>query len=192
VVIARNDETVAWMLRRVFQNPKTVMITNLEHLYFDQIRDLYGAEIQLLRMLPQMAAHASCAELRKVFENHVQETHRHCARLCKISERNGVSQQTVSCESMHTLLREVTKYLTETVPGDVRDGILIAAGKRIEHYEIAGYEVAGSFADCLGYLEDEKLLRETQEEEAAASVALGRIAREGVFLASANESVSLV
>src|SRR5215217_9038448 len=94
-------------------NPRPIMITNLEQLYFDQIRDLYCAEIQLLKMLPQMAAHATCSNLRDAFKGHLQETHRHCARLCKISERHGISHQIVACESMHTMLRELTRQLTE-------------------------------------------------------------------------------
>ena len=103
------------------------MITNLEQLYYNQIRDLYSAETQLLGMLPQMAAHSTCRELRDAFKDRIEETRTHCARLDEISERHGISPNTVPCEAMKGLLLETKKSLTETVPGDVRDAVRIAS-----------------------------------------------------------------
>lgn len=179
------------MLRNGDDNPTCNMTTSLEELYFDQIRDVYCAEIQVLRMLPQMASYASCAELADLFKGHTQDTHRHCARLCKISERHGISHLSVACESMHVLLREAARNLTETIPGKLRDGVLIAAANRIEHYEIGAYGVAKAFADCLGYREDSSLLEESLQEESEASAALTRIATGGEFLLGRNVPVSI-
>ncbi|MEO7100349.1 MAG: DUF892 family protein [Luteolibacter sp.] len=168
------------------------MITSLEQLYFDQICDLYSAEMQLLGMLPQMAAHATGRELRNAFNDHLQETHTHCARLGIISERHGIPHQTMACDAMRGLLRQVMKYLTRTVPGDVRDAVLIASGNRIEHYQIAGYGVARAFADCLGFAHDASLLSETLAEEAAADAVITKIATGGLFRYGVNEAASFV
>ena len=46
------------------------MITNLEQLYFDQLRDLFSAEKQLIAALPEMASHASHEELRDAHDAH--------------------------------------------------------------------------------------------------------------------------
>ncbi|RYD70202.1 MAG: DUF892 family protein, partial [Verrucomicrobiaceae bacterium] len=94
--------------------PTKDMITNLEQLYYNQIRDLYSAETQLLGMLPQMAAHATCRELRDAFKDRLQETHTHCARLGEISERHGILHDSVPCEAMKGLILETKKHLTET------------------------------------------------------------------------------
>ena len=166
------------------------MITNLEQLYFDQIRDLYSAETQLLGMLPQMAAHASCRELRHAFKDHLQETHTHCARLETITERHGISHETVACDAMRGLLREVLKHLTQTIPGDVRDAVLIASGNHIEHYQIAGYGVAKAFANCLGFPKDAGLLNETLREETAADAAISSIATGCLFRSEVNLAAS--
>jgi ferritin-like metal-binding protein YciE len=171
--------------------PTKDMITNLEQLYHNQIRDLYSAETQLLGMLPQMAAHATCRELRDAFKDRLQETHTHCARLGKISERHGITHDSVACEAMKGLLLETKKHLTETVPGDVRDAVLIASGNRIEHYEIAGYGVAKAFANCLGFDEDADLLNETLQEEGDADAAITKIATGGLFRSGVNHAASL-
>lgn len=168
------------------------MITNLEQLYFNQIRDLHSAETQLLGMLPQMAAHASSPALKDAFQDRLKETREHCSRLDEISDRHGIGQDAVHCEAMKGLLIETRKHLTETVPGDVRDAVLIASGNRIEHYEIAGYGVAKAFADCLGFSADSELLEETLKEESEADVAITKIATGGLFRSGVNQAASMV
>jgi ferritin-like metal-binding protein YciE len=48
----------------------------------------------------------------------------------------------------------------------VRDAGLIAAAQRVEHYEIAGYGTARTYASLLGDKDGEKLLQMTLDEEA--------------------------
>jgi ferritin-like metal-binding protein YciE len=172
--------------------PPKPMITNLEELYFNQIRDLYSAETQLLGMFPQMAAHASNPELRSAFKACLADTHAHCARLGTISERHGISHQTIACEAMKGMVLETKRDLTKTVPGDVRDAILIASGNRIEHYEIAGYGIARAFADCLGFDEDSMLLDATLQEEETADAAMTKIAKGGLFQVGVHQEALLV
>jgi ferritin-like metal-binding protein YciE len=166
------------------------MITNLEQFYFDQVNDLYSAETQLLAILPEMAENATCPELREAFKNHLQETRTHCERLNIIRDRQGISNQTEDCEAMRGLIAEARKYLTQTIPGGLRDAVLIAAGNRIEHYEIAGYGATKAFANCLGYSEDANLLGETLKEEGAADAAITKIATGGIFHSGVNEAAS--
>jgi ferritin-like metal-binding protein YciE len=164
------------------------MITNLEELYYDQIRDLYSAETQLLTMLPQMAAHASNDELREAFNDHLKETNDHVTRLNEISEKHGISRAAVTCEAMKGLVEEAMRHLNETVPGDVRDAVLIASGNRIEHYEIAGYGAAKAFADSLGFGDDADMLDRTLKEEGAADALITKIATGGMFSAGVNKA----
>lgn len=168
------------------------MITNLEQLYFNQIRDLHSAESQLLKMLPQMAAHASSSQLKEAFQDRLDETRTHKSRLDEISFRHGIEQDSVPCEAMEGLLRETNKHLRETVPGDVRDAVLIASGNRIEHYEIAGYGVAKAFASCLGFGADADLLDATLQEEGEADAAITKLATGGIFRSGVNQAASLV
>ncbi len=168
------------------------MITNLEQLYYDQISDLYSAETQMLKALPEMVAHATNPELKEAFSDHLKETKAHADRLREITERHGIPANTVTCEAMRGLLIEAKKHLVETVPGDVRDAVLIASGNRIEHYEIAGYGVARAFAASLGFGDDADLLNTTLQEEGAADAAITRIATGGIFRSGVNEAASHV
>lgn len=167
------------------------MIRTLQQLYFDQINNLYSAENQMLKILPQMAVHASDPDLREAFGEHFEETRKHCARLEIISDRHGLRDEPVTCEAMKEMLLEIRHYLAETVPGDVRDAVLIVFANRIEHYEIAGYGMVTAFAKSLGFGADADLLDETLKEERSADalitkIATGGILRSGGSLAAAD------
>ena len=168
------------------------MITNLEQLYFNQIHDLCSAESQLIGILPQMAAFASCSDLRDALRDCLRSTRTHFAHLEGIREEHGISHETVVCEAMRGLVFEAKKHLTKTVPGDVRDAVLIASGNRIEHYEIASYGIAKAFANCLGFDRDAKLLAEMLQDVSDADAAITRIATGGMFRSGVNQAASLV
>ena len=171
------------ILRR---EPEPIMITNLEQLYFDQLRDIYSAEKQLIASLPEMAANASNEELRDAFNHHLQETKDQQSRLKTICDRHGISPDCEDCEAMRGLIKEAAKHVTATTPGNVRDAVLIASANRVEHYEIAAYGVAKAFADCLGFDDDVALLDESIEEEGAADETITRIATGGLFRSGVN------
>jgi ferritin-like metal-binding protein YciE len=57
---------------------------NLKSVFVDELRDLYNAEQQLIKALPKMAKAATSEELRKGFEEHLEQTKEHAARIEKI------------------------------------------------------------------------------------------------------------
>jgi len=164
------------------------MITNLEQLYFDQLRDLYSAESQLIAALPDLANSVSDPELKKSFQKHMGETRTHRTRLQDIFSRHGLNPGGEECEAVRGLIREARKHVTRAKAGHVRDAVLIAVANRIEHYEIAGYGTARAFAECLGYVDDADILGTSLEEEADADDAMTRIATGGLFKTGINEA----
>ena len=59
----------------------------LKEPYIDELRDIYNAENQLVKALPRMAKAATSDELRAGFEEHLEQTKGHVARLEKIFSR---------------------------------------------------------------------------------------------------------
>ncbi len=163
------------------------MINNLEELYYDQIRDLHNAETQLVQTLPEMASSASNPELRDAFNKHLEETRHHLERLERIIQRHGIPRNGVTCEAMRGLIAEAKQHADDTVPGNVRDAVLIASANRVEHYEIAGYGVAKAFAKCLGFDDDSDSLDSTLDEESTTDKILTKIATGGMFGTGVNE-----
>jgi ferritin-like metal-binding protein YciE len=166
----------------------TTMITDLKQLYFDQIRDLHSAETQLTEALPEMVSSASDSDLTEAFQSHLDETRGHLERLETICSNHGISAGGETCEAMKGLIKEGKSHIEDTRPGEVRDAVLIASGNRVEHYEIAGYGVAKSFASVLGFDDDVKLLDKTLDEESAADEKLTKLATGGLLGGGINES----
>jgi ferritin-like metal-binding protein YciE len=164
------------------------MITNLEELYRDQLRDLYSAETQLIIALPEMAVAASNSDLRERFVKHLEETREHRVRLEEICVRRGIDPEGEECDAMRGLIKEAKKHVDETLTGEVRDAVLIASANRVEHYEIAAYGVTRAFAKALGYDDDAELLGDSLDEESATDEALTKIATGGLFGSGVNEA----
>ena len=77
---------------------------------------------------------------------------------------------------MEGLIEEGKSILEEEMEDDVRDAAIIAAAQRVEHYEIAGYGCARTFAQQLGHENVAAMLQESLDEEKAADVKLTEIA----------------
>ncbi len=145
-------------------------------LFVDELRDLWSAEKQLLTMLPRMAKAATAPKLRKAFTAHERQTGEHVKRLEDICEALDVSPRGKKCVGMEGLISEGKELLGEDFEGDVLDAGLIAAAQRVEHYEIAGYGTARTWAQHLGYEDHAAVLQQTLDEEAATDEALTALA----------------
>ncbi|XHR28222.1 MAG: ferritin-like domain-containing protein [Chthoniobacteraceae bacterium] len=141
---------------------------SLQDLYFHELKDLYSAEKQILRALPKVAKHASSASLRDSLDQHREETRIQAERLEQIFERHGKSTRGAKCKGMEGVLEEVEDWIMEDAAPEVMDAGIIAGAQRVEHYEIAGYGCARTFATQLGFEEDELLLNQTLHEEGEA------------------------
>ena len=138
---------------------------SLEDLLVHELKDLLSAEKQLVKALPKMAKGATNEELRTAFEEHLEQTKVHIERLEQVFEKLGKSARAEHCDAMEGLVEEGGKVLEEDMADDVRDAALIAAAQKVEHYEIASYGTARTFAQLLGHAEVANLLQETLDEE---------------------------
>jgi ferritin-like metal-binding protein YciE len=150
-------------------------LQSLDDVYVDQIADLYSAERQLVDALPKVAEAASSSELRDALQSHLKETEGHVQRLTRIMEKlDDVPNET--CKGMQGLIEEGDELASEEGDGAAKDAALIAASQRVEHYEIAGYGTARTLAEQLGRDEDQRLLKQTLDEESNADEKLTGIA----------------
>jgi ferritin-like metal-binding protein YciE len=83
---------------------------------------------------------------------------------------------------MKGLISEGEEMIKAKGDADVKDAALIAAAQRVEHYEMAGYGTARTFAQRLGHDEAARLLQTTLNEEGNADKKLTAIAEKSVNL----------
>lgn len=163
-------------------------LSTLEELFLDEIQDLYDAEKQLTKALPKLAKAATSDELRQVFDDHLDETRGHVARLEEVFESLGEKAKGKKCEAMAGLVKEGSDIVSNTEETAVRDAGLIAGAQKVEHYEIAGYGSARTHAQLLGHDRIAELLEETLEEEKAADRKLNALAKSTINEEAASVS----
>lgn len=150
-------------------------VDTVEKLLVGELKDLYSAEKQITRALPKMAKKAESEELRTAFETHLKETEGQIKRLDRIFEILGKSSSGKTCKGMHGLLEEGSETMEEA-EGEVLDAAMICAAQKVEHYEMAGYGSARTWAQQLGQKEIADLLQQTLDEEGETDHKLTQLA----------------
>jgi ferritin-like metal-binding protein YciE len=159
---------------------------SLRRLYVDELRDLYSAEIQLVKALPKMAKAASNAELRQTFEEHLRQTAEQVSRLEQIFDLLQEKPTGKKCLGMEGLVKEAVETMEDKYGAAVMDAAIIGAAQRVEHYEIAGYGTVKAFADLLGENEHVSLIDQTLAEEKQADELLTQLG-EGINSQAADQ-----
>ena len=154
-------------------------LQSLSDVFHHELTDLYSAEKQLAQALPKLAKAASSRELQNAFEQHLDQTKQHATRLEEIGEKLDIKVNGETCEAMKGLIKEGESLMKDNEAGEALDAALIAAAQRVEHYEIAAYGSARTFAKHLGHEEAARLLDQTLDEESATDEKLTRIAEGG-------------
>jgi ferritin-like metal-binding protein YciE len=151
-------------------------IQSLKDLYLDELGDLYDAEMQMIRALARLTDAARAPELKEALSHHCDESRLHLERLQLIFTHWGEKTRSHQCAGLAGIVQEADDRLTEAATPDARDAAIIGAAQRIEHYEIAAYGCARTYARRLNRPDEARLLQETLVEEGRADHRLTEIA----------------
>jgi len=151
---------------------------SLQELYVEQLRDLYDAEQQIIKALPRLIEAAQSEELSDALNEHLEVTRKQAERVAKICQELDEDVKGEKCKGMEGVIKEGSELVEEIEDEDVRDAAIIAAAQRVEHYEMAGYGTARTFATLLGYDDAAQMLEETLDEEKEADQKLSELAEQ--------------
>lgn len=139
---------------------------HLHELFVEELRDILGAERQLLKGLKKMASAAVSESLTTAFETHYTQTEAQIERLKKIFQSIGLSARGKKCKAMEGLLEEAEEIMDHFAEQEnLLDAALIAAAQKVEHYEIASYGCLSTYAKLMEHQEAQELLGATLAEE---------------------------
>jgi len=151
-------------------------IDTLRDLYIEQLRDLYSAETQLAKALPKMSKAATHPQLQQAFRDHQGQTEQQIQRLEQIFEQLGADPHGEPSKGMKGLIKQGQELIKAEGEPAAIDAGLIAAAQRVEHYEIAGYGCARTYAQQLGDQSSVPLLQQTLDEESSTDARLTDLA----------------
>src|SRR5262245_1285869 len=156
-------------------------LDSLDTLMTEELRDVYDAEKQITRALPKMAKAAHSPELKEALQEHLEVTKGQIARLEEIFGLLDEKPKSRPCAGMKGLIEEGSEIIQadkRASRGNIADAAIIAAAKRVEHYEIAAYGTLRTYAELLGNDRVAQLFEQTKEEESEADRKLTSISEQ--------------
>lgn len=127
-----------------------------------ELADLLDAEEQLLAALPRWTKSAESAALRNHLEEEYLHTQQRIARLQEAFAAMGIAVHRTRCAVIRHAIEEVARALRANRQHDdlVRNALL-----HYDHYALAGYGAASTFASIMGGLTAAQLLHRNFAEE---------------------------
>ncbi|EJN02376.1 ferritin-like domain-containing protein [Phyllobacterium sp. YR531] len=160
-------------------------IKTMDDLFVHTLRDIYYAENQIVKALPEMIDKATDQALKDSFEKHLQETHVQIERLEQVFAQHGVDVSGVNCPAIDGILEETDDIAGEVDDDRVLDAALIAAAQAVEHYEITRYGTLVAWAKQLGRPDCAALLQQNLDEEMKTDKGLTVMAENHINAAAA-------
>lgn len=170
-------------------------MNHLRDLLRYDVRHLVSAEEQIIEAMPAMIAKATNPALKQALEQHLRITETQRTRLTQVQRHlggdnddndegifSGLFGSGAKNKGMDGLIEEGQKVMAVDMDAAVMDAAIIGCAQKIEHYEIACYGTARTYARQLGFTEVTQLLEQTLEEERMADEMLTNLAVSDVNL----------
>ena len=151
-------------------------LKTMDDLFVHTLRDIYYAEMQIMKALPDMIEKATDAGLKQAFQSHLAETKNHVTRVEQVFKMHGVEAKGIDCPAIDGILEEADDVSGEIDNKDVLNAGLAAAAQAVEHYEIARYGTLIAWAKQLGRADCASVLQKNLDEEKAADKKLTELA----------------
>ena len=164
----------------------TKELKSMDDLFLHVLQDIYYAENQILKALPDMIEKATNRELTAAFKAHLGETEKQVSRLDQAFQLLGKEPKGTKCPAINGIIDEANEITGEADNKQILDAALLAAAQAVEHYEITRYGTLIAWADELGNEAIAKLLTTNLNEEKAADKKLTTIAEKKVNLKAAG------
>jgi ferritin-like metal-binding protein YciE len=151
-------------------------IKTMDDLFLHVLQDIYYAEKQIVKSLPDMIKKATNRDLTTGFKKHLEETETQVSRLEQVFKMLGADPKGHNCPAIDGIIEETEAIAGDIADKEVLDAALIAAAQAVEHYEITRYGTLVAWAQQLGRDDAAAVLQRTLDEEKATDKKLTNLA----------------
>lgn len=155
-------------------------IETMDDLFVHTLKDIYYAENQIVKALPDMIEKATDPQLKQGFKDHLAQTKNHVKRVEEVFKMHGVEAEGLDCPAIDGIIEEANDVAGEVEDKKVLDAALIAAAQAVEHYEMTRYGTLVAWAKQLGRSDCASVLQKNLDEEKAADQKLTAMAESSV------------
>ena len=151
-------------------------VEDLRTLYIANLKKALDMENNIVKALPKLVENASDIDLSVAFQNHLEETKGHAAKVAGLLEKHIGQAETETCKVISGLTTEASDTIKDVTSPGIRDIALIGAAQQVEHHEIAVYGTLKNWAILLGLSQDAAILDSIEAEEEKADDLLTHLA----------------
>jgi ferritin-like metal-binding protein YciE len=166
-------------------------VNHLRDLLSFDLRHLRSAEEQIEEALPAMIEKARNPQLKQALQEHLEITRNQRQRVEALETRLGEQRENaglldgllglgVSNKGVEGIIDEAEKLMRVDMAPEVMDAAIIGAAQKVEHWEIAAYGTARTFAEELGMVDVAEELQAILDEEHEANDLLTELAEGGI------------
>ena len=160
-------------------------IKTLDDLFVHTLQDIYYAEQQITKALPQMIQKTSDPQLKQAFQTHLRETEQQIKMVEQVFSMHGHEPKGTTCPAIDGIISEAQDIAGDVEDKQVLDAAMLAAAQAVEHYEITRYGTLVAWAKQLGRKDCASVLHQILEQEKATDQKLNRIAESKVNVQAA-------
>jgi len=160
-------------------------IKTLDDLFVHTLQDIYYAENQITKALPEMIEKATDPQLKQAFQTHLGETEQQIKMVEQVFRMHGHDPKGVTCPAIDGIIDEAQEIAGDVEDPQVLDAALTAAAQAVEHYEITRYGTLVAWANQLGREDCANILHQILEQEKATDQKLNRIAESKINVKAA-------
>ena len=139
-------------------------VNNLNDLFIEQIKDMYSSEKQIESAYGKWADKVNSGELKTLFDRRITQARARQDELERIADRLDTKPSGHKCKGTEGLLKEGNDFVGDAKDNPILDAGIIANAQRVEHYGIAGYGCAKTYARQLGHNDVAQTLDRMAEE----------------------------
>ena len=163
-------------------------IETLRELYVDELKDLWSANDQMVKVLKKIAPQATNAKLKSMLKSSHDGIETHTELLKSLIEAQGEKVKKEHCKGMEGLANEAVKHTLDEAPasGPVLDAAIIAQYQRMTHYGITGFGTVAAFAKALKLPEDTKKLESAVKDMHGSDDLMSELAESAVNVTAAG------
>lgn len=138
----------------------------LHEIYIDELKDLWSANDQMLKVVKKITTKAKDAALKEMLAKSHEGITTHTGVLKELIASHDEKVSKEHCKGMEGLVEEATKHVLEEGPkkGPLLDVLIVAQYQRMTHYGIAGFGTAAAYAEALGLKDDAAKLNDATKE----------------------------
>jgi ferritin-like metal-binding protein YciE len=149
----------------------------MRELLMNKVQALYDIESVLIDSMPKMIEAATDRKLKVLIDDHLKETKEQSRRLEEVFKLLDAKPEKLESDAIRGLVKDAEWVMENIEDSDLLDLGIIGAASYVEHYEMAGYNMAIMLAEKLEENDAADLLNMTFTEEEAADGKLNDLAQ---------------